>query len=77
MSEYLDNIKIGDEVYVACYSSTGASSEGNQTVANIETKYDGGTGKAFHIICIGNHLFDGRNGSAINAPTMYYIQDRE
>lgn len=27
---YYDKIKVGDEVYVACYTSMGASSEGNQ-----------------------------------------------
>lgn len=76
MSEYYDNIKVGDEVYVGCYTSMGASSEGNQKVTELKTKYDEDTGEPYTVICLGDHKFDGRNGGAMNSPTMYYIDDK-
>ena len=76
MSNYYDNIKVGDEVYVECYTSMGASSEGNQTVTELKTKYDEDTGKPYNVICLGKHKFDGRDGGAMNSPTMYFIAEQ-
>ena len=76
MSDYYDNIKVGDAVYVECYTSMGESSEGDETVTELQTKFDEDTDDAYTVICIGDHKFDGRNGGAINAPTMYFIAEQ-
>ena len=76
MSNYYDNIKVGDDVYVACYTSMGASSEGTRTVTELEIKYDEDSGDPYTVICLGKHKFDGRDGGALNSPTMYYIADK-
>jgi len=72
----LKDIKVGDEVYVGCYTSMGASSEGNQTVTDVKVKFDEDTGEPYNVIYLGEHKFDTRNGGAINAPTMYYISEK-
>ena len=74
MSECLDNIKVGDNVYRECYTSMGASSNGDSEVTAIITKYDEDTGEPYKVICCGDHWFDGRTGDAMNEPTMFYIK---
>ena len=59
----LINCEIGDEVYVDCLSSMGASSCGMEEVSNISFKYDEDTGEKYKIIHCGESTYDSRTGS--------------
>ena len=73
MSEYLDNIEVGDTVYID--GDSGFCTGGDEEVTAIRTKYDEDTGVPFRVICCDDHEFDGRNGGAITSPTAYYIAE--
>lgn len=67
--------KIGDNVYMDCFSSMGSSSCGNIEITDIVTKYDPDTGKSFNVIITGEDAWDSRNGmSYTNSNCMYYIE---
>ena len=70
MSEYLDNIKVGDEIYVDGYTSF--CTTGNRKVTKIKTRYDKKTGEQYRLICVSDHKFDGRNGAG-RGSSMYFI----
>lgn len=65
--------KVGDKVYVECFTSMGAGSNGEQTVTKITKKYDEDTGKPYRVIWCGTHGFDSRDGHAITVPLMFHI----
>jgi hypothetical protein len=75
MTEYYDNIKVGDEVYVDCFTSMGASSAGYTKVTKIETKYDVDTGEPYRVIKAGGRKFDGRDGNMTKSSGMFYIAE--
>jgi len=66
--------KVGDSVYIECYTSMGSG--GNDKVTKITKKYDEDTGKPYNVIWCGSHGFDARSGDAITEPYMYYIRKR-
>jgi len=73
MSEYYENLSVGDKVYVECYSGMGTG--GESTITNIKTKFDEDTGEPYPVICCGDHEFHGKEGYALTPPTMYFITD--
>lgn len=66
----------GDEVYVDCDSSFGASSCGIERVAEVRIKYDKDTGAPYQQIRVDDDWYDQRDGSPINIRSAYYIVDR-
>lgn len=75
MSAYYENIKVGDEVYVDCYTSMGQSSTGYRPVTKIKTKYDEDTGEPYNVIHVAGGTYDGRDGSATKDSSMFYIAE--
>ena len=73
MAKFRRKFKVGDMVYISCYTSMGASSEGDQKVTEIKVRYDHISGQAYDVICFGDHEFHGITGEPIKGPTMYYI----
>lgn len=65
--------KVGDKVYVECFTSMGAGSDGERTVTKITKKYDEHTGTPYKVIWCGKQGFDSRDGDAITGPTMFHI----
>ena len=75
MDTFLDNIAVGDTVFIECFTSIGTDS--SSKVTDIRTKYDEDTGEPYRVICFEDHEFDGRSGLAITPPTMYYLWSGE
>ena len=77
MSNNLINKKIGDMVYVDCYSSMGAFSCGDLEITHFTYKYDEDTGEKYKIIHTGDtydgRKWDSRTGESI-PEGMFYIQ---
>ncbi len=71
---FLSDVGVGDYVITECFTSMGTG--GKSKVTEIKVKYDEDTGEGYNVICCGTHHFDGRDGVAMNAPTMYYIAER-
>lgn len=72
----LKNKKAGDSVYLNCYSSMGASSEGPIEIIETDIRYDSVTGKPFNILIADYGCWDSRTGdSYVNKGSMYYITD--
>lgn len=67
---------VGDEVYLDCYSSMGASSTGRTKVLDVAYKYDADTGARFKILKVHNKWYDTRNGKVYPSSSwMYFIED--
>lgn len=70
-----DNYKIGDEVYLECYSSFGADATGRYPIKGIRTKYDPDTGKPHLEYKVDDNWYNSTDGSAATGPTAYYLED--
>lgn len=67
--------KIGDTVYMDCFTSMGATSAGDIEVTDIVIKYDVNTGIPFNVIITGEDAWDSRTGDSFtNSNCMYYIE---
>ena len=66
-------IKVGDVLYISCFTSMGASSEGDRVVTDVKVKYDENNGEPYDVICFDDHEFHGITGKALTNPSMYYI----
>lgn len=74
MSKLIEK-KIGDEVYIDCFSSMGSSSCGDIKITDVVIKYDSDTGEPFNVIITDEDAWDSRTGLNYTNPNyMYYIE---
>jgi hypothetical protein len=71
----LKQLEKGDKVYVDGYTSFCDPYTGE--VSETTFRYDQLTGEKYKVIIIDGHMFDSRDGSAMNPPTMYYLSDED
>jgi hypothetical protein len=71
----LQDKEVGDQVYLDCYTSMGASSAGNIPIIDILYKYDPDTGIKFKVLVSDEgDRWDSRTGDSYdNSHCMYYI----
>ena len=71
--------KVGDKVYIECYTSMGQSSTGYYEIKEVDYKFDSDTGEKFPVYRVEEKdWFDGRDGSSYNnKESMYYIDLEE
>lgn len=69
--------KVGDYIWLNCYTSHGASSEGYITVTNIKYKYDEDTGDPYEVICFEDLEFNAETGESLTKSDMFYIETEE
>ena len=66
--------KVGDEVYMDCYSSLGSSSAGYYDITEVSYKYDENTGEKFKVIHTEDKMWDSRDGEPYKNPnSMFYL----
>lgn len=70
----LKNIKVGDKVHIE--PMTGFGDPSVEKVTAIKTRYKEETGKPYKVICVGDRIFHGTTGNAMNPPTRYYISGK-
>jgi len=67
----LSEVQVGDTVYID--GMTSFCNPHLDHVTRIQTKYDEDTGESYKVVYCGAHMYDARNGKALNSPTMYFI----
>ena len=70
----LNEVNIGDKVYIDGYTSMAQQNFGVRDVIDIKYKYDEGTGERYKVIVINAGEFDSRTGESLNKNSMYYIE---
>lgn len=72
----LSQLKVNDKVW--CDGDSSFCHLSCETVRMITYQYDEYTGERYKVIWIdGGRKFDGRDGSAMNPPTAYYLTEME
>jgi hypothetical protein len=67
--------KVGDKVYIDGYTSMAQQNSGEETIKDIDIRYDEVTGEKFNIYKVGGDWYDSRDGSCYsNKNSMYYIE---
>jgi len=70
----LNEVNIGDKVYIDGYTSMAQQNFGVRDVIDIKYKYDEDTGERYKVIVINAGEFDSRTGESLNKNSMYYIE---
>ena len=65
--------RIGDEVYIGCYSGHGTP--GWSLITDIQLRYNEITGNPYTILICENFQFNADTGDVIKGPTAYYLTD--
>ena len=67
--------KVGDKVYIDGYTSMAQQNSGEETIKDIDIRYDEVTGEKFDIYKVGGDWYDSRDGGCYsNKNSMYYIE---
>lgn len=70
-----DSHQTGDELYIDCDSSMGASSCRFAPITEIRIKYDPDNGQPYPQYRVDGEWYDGTDGSPITGPTAFYLRD--
>lgn len=70
----MKDLKVGDKVWMGCYTSIGASSEGESTIEEVEHRYYEKTGVKYKVYKVGSHWFN-QTGGCISENSMFYIEE--
>lgn len=75
MKRKLEDSKVGNLVYLECYTSLGASSTGKKIVEEIGYRYDVNTGDKFTVLRVNDDWYDSRDGTCFsNLKSMFYLE---
>lgn len=70
----MKDLKVGDKVWMGCYTSIGASSEGESTIEKVEYRYDEMTGERYKVYKVGSDWYN-QAGCSLNKESMFYIEE--
>jgi len=70
----MKDLKVGDKVWMGCYTSMGASSEGESTIEEVDYRYDEKTGSKYKVYKVGSDWFN-EAGCCLNKDSMFYIEE--
>lgn len=70
----MKDLKVGDKVWMGCYTSIGASSEGECTIEAVDYRYNQKTGEKYKVYKVGSSWYNEAGGD-IEGGSMYYIEE--
>lgn len=67
--------RTGDEVYIDCDSSMGASSCGFEKIEDLRERFDTITGEKYEQYKVTGDWYDQRTGSCVEGAQAFYLRD--
>ena len=64
--------KVGEEVYLECYTSMGSGSNGYEIISDVDHRYDAKTGEKFPVYEVNEKWYDGRSGVCYSHPKFMF-----